>query len=369
MRPTGKPPWRNSRSNGMIFMRAGRHELQATGLHCNRFLTAKKLKIDAGEITNRTFLAYKAITDRLISMFGANRSVDDLASDDFESLRADIAKTRGPVSLGNEVAKVRGVFKYGYDAGLIDKPVRYGPDFKRPSNKVLRKHRNKNGERMFEASELVRILDAAGVQLKAMILLAANCAFGNEDCGRLSKTNIDLDNGWISFPRPKTGVQRRCPIWAETVEALNAAIADRPEPKDEADADFVFMTSHGRCWSKDTSANPISCEFRKLLKALDADKPDESPLYREGRGFYAIRHGFRTIADEIRDEPAINRIMGHTDDSMADRYRERINDDRLRAVADHVHDWLFGDDAQGGKEPADVSRGELGREAVVVASD
>jgi hypothetical protein len=38
-----------------------------------------------------------------------------------------------------------------YEAGLIDRPVRYGPSFKKPSKKVLRKARNDKGPRMFEA--------------------------------------------------------------------------------------------------------------------------------------------------------------------------------------------------------------------------
>ena len=50
-------------------------------------------------------------------MFGKDRPVDDLAADDFEELRADIAKTWGPVRLGNEVQRVRTLFKYGYEAG------------------------------------------------------------------------------------------------------------------------------------------------------------------------------------------------------------------------------------------------------------
>jgi hypothetical protein len=37
------------------------------------------------------------------------------------------------VALGNEVQRVRSVFKYAYDAALIEKPIRYGPDFKKPS--------------------------------------------------------------------------------------------------------------------------------------------------------------------------------------------------------------------------------------------
>ena len=38
----------------------------------------------------------------------------------------------------------------------------------------------------------------------------------------------------------------------------------------------------------------------------------------------------------------VNAIMGHVDDSMAANYRHDIDEDRLRAVVDHVHVWLFG---------------------------
>ena len=33
--------------------------------------------------------------------------------------------------------------------------------------------------------------------------------------------------------------------------------------------------------------------------------------------------------------------MGRADQSMSAHYRERISDDRLKDVADFVHDWLF----------------------------
>ncbi len=55
---------------------------------CNRFLTSKQHQLDTGEITNRTFLDYKAVTDRIVKVFDKNRLVDDLAADDFEELRA-----------------------------------------------------------------------------------------------------------------------------------------------------------------------------------------------------------------------------------------------------------------------------------------
>jgi integrase len=322
----------------------------------NRFLTAKQHQLDCGEITPRTFLDYKLVCDRLVKVFGKTRLVSDLAAEDFERLRADIAKTRGPVSLGNEVQRIRVVFKYGYDAGLYDKPIRYGPTFKRPSKKVLRQQRNKNGARMFESHELRRIIEAADVQVKAMVSLAINAALGNTDIGALTFRHLDLNRGWLTFPRPKTGIERRCPLWPETIEALKAAIAERHEPKNEDDADLVFITKYRSGWNKDSSANPISAEFRKLLQAIDeaaekqAKKAKTGPpakLYRKGCGFYAIRHTFRTVADATRDFPALDLIMGHVDDSMADRYRERIEDDRLQAVVSHVRAWLFRGEREG----------------------
>jgi len=107
---------------------------------CNRFLTAKTRQLEGQEITPATWRDYRKTTDRLIAQFGLTRLVWDLASDDFEALRSSIAKTRGPVALGNEIQRIRVVFKYGYDAGLLDQPMRYGPLFKRSSRKVLWRH-------------------------------------------------------------------------------------------------------------------------------------------------------------------------------------------------------------------------------------
>jgi integrase len=127
----------------------------------------------------------------------------------------------------------------------------------------------------------------------------------------------------------------------------------RPKPKKPADGKLVFLTKYGAPWAKETPDNPVTKEFRKLLDSIDSDaagaakveKRKAPPkLYRKGLGFYALRHTFETIAGETRDQVATNAIMGHVDVSMAGVYRERIGDDRLRAVTDHVRAWLFGAD-------------------------
>jgi integrase len=293
----------------------------------NRFLTSKQRQLTAGEIGKLTFLDYHRVCAMILAQFGQNRLVDDLASDDFESLKAVFVKGRGPVAWGNLIRRSRVMFKYGYDAGLIDKPVRYGPQFKTASKTVLRKDRNQAGPRMFEAKQIRQMIDTAGPQLRAMILLGINCGFGNSDCATLPLTAVDLQDGWITFPRPKTGIGRRCPLWPETVEAIKIAIAERQGPPDK----YVFVC---RETERQSRGNLISKATATLLKNLGIDKP--------GLNFYALRHCFLTIAEESHDFPAVRFIMGHNDPSMAGLYREHIGDERLQAVADHVRGWLFG---------------------------
>jgi integrase len=287
---------------------------------CNRFLTAKKHKLDAGEMTQQTFDECFATAKRLADQFGGDRLVDDLAADDFESLRAEMAKRWGPVRLGNEIGRTKSVFKYAIDNRLIERPVAFGSEFRKPSKAVMRKHRADGGQRLFDAAEVRALLDAASPQLKAMILLGINAAFGNHDCATLPTSAVDGKGGWVRFPRPKTGIERRCPLWPETVEALRAVTA-----KDG----FVFAMKCSR------RANAVTRAMGRLLHNLGING-------RRGLGFYTLRHTFRTIADSQRDFPAIRIIMGHADGSIDDAYREHVDDARLKAVTDHVRNWLFG---------------------------
>jgi integrase len=304
---------------------------------CNRFLTAKLRKKTTGEITSRTFAEYKEVTDLLVGRFGGKRLVDDLAADDFGELRAVMAERWGPVRLTNAITRAKGVFRFAVDNGLTDRAPRYGSEFRPPDRSVLRKHKAKQGEKLLTPEQLRKLLSAAGPQMRAMILLGVNCGFGNGDCGSLPLSAVKLESGWVDFPRPKTGVARRCPLWPETVEALRIVLVIRPEPKEKADADIVFLGPTGRRWVRDTERSRrdnIGYNFAALLKRCG--------LSREGLNFYVLRHVFRTVADGARDNTACDIVMGHTDGSMASHYRERVEDNRLRAVTEHVRAWLFG---------------------------
>jgi len=185
-----------------------------------RFLTFKKDRLDNNEIGARMFAEYKATCERLDQQFGSNRLVADLAPDEFQKLRANIAKTWGPVRLGNEIQRVRSVFRYATESGLIDKAILFGPGFKKPSAKTLRQNRAARGMLLFTPMQIRKLIQAASPNLKAMILVAINGGLGNTDVAQLPIAAVDLVTGWLNYPRPKTGMPRRVPLWPETIQGL-----------------------------------------------------------------------------------------------------------------------------------------------------
>jgi integrase len=145
---------------------------------------------------------------------------------------------------------------------------------------------------------------------------------------------LELAGGWVNYPRPKTGINRRCPLWAETLTALEAWLAKRPKPHSETDAGLVFITKYGHGWQPPGKPmnSPVSQETRKLMRKLGINGH---------RNFYALRHTFQTIGDECGDPVAVRAIMGHADNDISAHYRERISDERLKKVIESIRVWLF----------------------------
>ncbi len=310
----------------------------------NRFLTDKKILVDSDLMSPRSWADYKDSCDGIVSHFGLSRPVADIRPEDFSSFYKVLQKGRGPVTTGSLVGRARVVFNYATRADLVETPVKFGPLFVKPSRAIMRKHRKAKGPRVWTADEIKTLLSEATPQLRAMILLAINCGFGNRDCGLLPLDSIDLVGGGdfgpsINFPRPKTGIDRRAPLWPETVEALRVVLQTRPEPTDEADAGLLFITKYRNRWTKETKSDPLSQAFGKLCRSVGLGN-------KTGVGFYGLRHTFRTAAMRCRDSEAVDFIMGHAPDSndMGAVYTEWVDDDRLLAATDAVRSWLFPSD-------------------------
>ena len=305
-------------------------------LLCAKFLITKSNMVKTGDLSPRSLEDYAATCKLIIKAFGKGRRVSDLTPDDFEKLRNRMARTWGPVRLGNEINRVRVVFSYAYKNSIIDRPMVFGEGFRRPTKKTLRKHRAEQGPKMFDAAEIQKMLANAEQPLRSMVLLGINCAFGNSDVGTLPISALDLGGGWITYHRPKTGIDRKIPLWAETVESLRQWLAIKPEPKDPAHAGLVFITKYGGDWG--IEGRSLSNETRKLLDSLAVNGH---------RGFYCLRHTFQTIGDECGDFISVRKIMGHASTDISDVYRERVSDERLKKATEFVRTWLYNTKADG----------------------
>ena len=318
---------------------------------CNRVLNVKRLKVDDGELTLHTFRTWTRICRQVVTQFGGKRLVEDLGPDDFEALLRATISGRAASSRSVAISFVRSLFRFACNENqrLISAPVLFGEAFQPPRLSRIKMDRGPGRSKLFTAEQLQEILAFVKRPMKAMVLLGINCGLGNHDIASLTFDHLDLEAGWHNHPRPKTGTARRCPLWPETIEAIEHALKIRPRPKNPAHKELVFLTRNGLPYVRLSAASATAFEENKtediqheniittnmwaVLKRLG--------MKRDGLSFYALRHTFETIGGGAKDQVAVDFIMGHVTPGMGTTYRQAIDDERLQAVVDHVHGWLW----------------------------
>lgn len=293
---------------------------------CFIFLEAKEEAREKGLIAEITFRDLRRTCQSMVNYFGRDRLVTTLTPADFLQYKTSLHDRLNVQSISNEVTRVKSVFNWLVKYKHID-AIDFGPDFKKSSARVLRKHKRESGKKLFTNKQILALLKESGVDMKAMILLGINCGFGNNDCNQISLRTAKeaIKTGWMNFPRPKTEVDRQCWLWPETISALKRVIRQRTE----SSLPNLFILGNGRAYSVEN--NDISKRFRTVRQYA---------FIRKG-GFYWLRHTFETVGGDLGDQVAVDYIMGHVDDSMAASYREEVFSPRLRKISDHVHSWLF----------------------------
>ncbi|MEO8271591.1 MAG: tyrosine-type recombinase/integrase [Aureliella sp.] len=298
---------------------------------CNHWLTHKQNKLKSGELSQRSFDEYKATTDFVVAQLGSNRAIDNVDSDDFAAMRVALAKQYGPNGLSKRIQQVRSLFKHGWESGLLGAPAKYGPGFEKPTAKVMRQHRIAKGRQDFTAAEVQEMLRHARPNIRAMLLLGVQAGLGNTDIAELPLSAVNLETGWVDYPRAKTATHRRFKLWPETVAAIQTTLAIRPEVNSE----LLFISARGNDYT-DAKRNGyrIAGDFVQVTEAAKITGK---------RGFYCLRRTFQTQAEEARDLVAVQAVMGHisTERDMSARYRQSISDERLSAVAEVVRQWLL----------------------------
>lgn len=292
---------------------------------CHLFLDAKEQMVASRENSVVTFNDYVATCKRLCEVVGRETPMVALMPAHFVAFKAKRAETCNVVSVGNEITRVKTMLNW-LERSKITGKIETGPDFRKPSEKTVRRHRRERGRMMFDAGQLRAILDESGVQLRAMVLLGINCGFQNSDLENVSVSAVQgaVETGWIEFPRLKTEVDRRCPLWKVTRSALTRSMAKRPESMQPE----AFLRPDGRQYSA------VNHDLAKRFRAAR-----DHALIDRG-GFSWLRKTFATAAAGAKDKEARDYIMGHADPSMSALYVQEVWDDRLIAVTQSVLRWI-----------------------------
>ncbi|MEC8554070.1 MAG: hypothetical protein VXZ82_03595 [Planctomycetota bacterium] len=145
--------------------------------------------------------------------------------------------------MGNEVTRVKTAFEWCYENRVIKEPVYFGSEFREPPRKAVRRHRRESGKKLFTAEDIWKLLDEAGLHLRAMILLGINCGYGPHDCATLPLSAVDPRRAWIVLGQKQRSTeyvrygQRQLTRWQQ----VPLAVRDRQKAS--------------RCSSSSTMAN------------------------------------------------------------------------------------------------------------------
>jgi len=325
----------------------------------NRFLAAKDERRELGELSPGAFVGYHRDCERFVNFLGRDRAVLSISRQDLADLRRHLAKGVNAVTLSNRIGAVRSILKYAYEEELIDRPVRFGSELKRPEQRLIRRCRAQAGRKHFFAAEIRGMLEHAKPAAKAMILLGINCGLGNKDVANLPASCVDLERGWLDYARGKTGVERRCPLWPETVAAIKAHSAAEAKARTksgikrtEAAAELLFATREGlpcvrENYLPDKAGKP-AIVLHDALKSNVQRLMAKAGISIRNLGFYGLRNSLETIGAETGNQVAVNHIMGHAPPAsdMAAIYRRHVAEKALREVTGYVHCWLFGEEKQ-----------------------
>jgi integrase len=274
-----------------------------------------------------------------VAFFGRETPVEQLGPADWRKFRAHLAEKYNPVAMKNRMIVVRTMFNHAFANRLIKTPMHYGTEFSLPEEKTIRRVENERGDQSLKPAEIEALIAAAKQPMRAMIMLAINGGLGPTDLALLTADKLDLAGGWLDYPRPKTEQPRRVPLWPETVAAIQEAIYQRRQPKNAADAALLFIGARGTSYVNRTGGHHLAHEFTRLCEKAKVT----------GHVFYDLRRTFETVADNLsRDRDGVAAIMGHVPkgDDMAAKYRQSWFEERLRGIVQHVHGWLYAEEAK-----------------------
>ena len=195
---------------------------------CRLYGSYGESRVKQKELKPKSFLEYLEMIELVFSVLGKDKIVSELTTNDFAKISEEMAVSRewSPARIGKFIGLVSTMFNVAYDNEWIENKPRYGAGFKRPSKERCDEYANEGGDKLFTRDEVLKLLNGGLVsdkkesrawvgpttQMKAMILLGCNCAFGNTDISVVPIEAFDFKSKLVRLPEQKLlfAVRSRC---------------------------------------------------------------------------------------------------------------------------------------------------------------
>jgi hypothetical protein len=264
---------------------------------------------EAARLHRDTIRDYEDVMLIAMRAASADRAVASL------DMTAADALTRAVAHLGTARRLKYVVYLRGFIAWCARQGIACGwtrETFRPPKKSERRRDRASRRKPVYTHNEIRRLLRHASDRMRAVILLAVNCAMGPDELTKL--TDRDVRGGVIDKPRQKTGVDRLVPLWPETIASL---------PKRSG---LLFPGPGGK------PLDPVRLTRRFHAICSRAAVPP--------RGLYHLRRTFRTIADGFGDHRAAAKVMGRELPDIDSIYVLTIDRERIERMLAHVKSSL-----------------------------
>lgn len=300
---------------------------------CNQYLDHQESRIKVHEVSPKHYYDQRSRLRSFAKFIGPERPAGGITVLDLQHYRVKLIKDdRKPNEINNHLAAIKALFHWAEDNDVLETIPKLRAVKKvnvKKSERMGRREQDEGKKFLFEPEQIRRLMDLSTHNLRAMILLGINCAFGCTDVAELRWSDLDLEKGTVNLPRGKTGVERNPNLWPETIAALKS-IPRRTGP-------LVFYTKHGNPYVRvnpksGRPVNNVTAEFGKLLDKAGLKVP-------KGTNFYTLRRTAATIAAETGNPYAVQGLLGHTTVQMGSTYVQGVKRQTEQAI-NHVGDWF-----------------------------
>lgn len=305
----------------------------------NLYLADSRDRVKAGVVRADHTNENKVMLEIVVGAVGGHAKPDTMTPPQWQSVRSALSsgksgKAVAQATLKGRLARCRAFVNWCLKHKHI-KAIDTANTLAPPAKRLLRREATAKGKRLWDAADLRKVLDAAPVELKPVLLLGINCGMGSSDIAAITRSQWRAGQEFLDCPRNKTGIDRRVWLWPETRQALAAAIAKRATPSRQKYDNRLLLTRRGLPWSRAETTGTVEQVSRQLAEVKAAAGVTKGH-------HYDLRRTFRTVASETCDLEAIDHCMGHQGKGEGATYLQGISDERIRRVCESVRTWLYG---------------------------